>query len=212
MHPARIGWCLQGVISDEFAALNRLQQCVMQVASNASAFCKSLIEAGADLLSNLSDANAVNRPCEQHREENAAQSKYLSLIPCRRDAERQHRSLFIPHAIIIRGDHPKAVLTRRKIGVKGLSSAAGVLPCIVASFKAVAERDFLWVSEAQCRVVNLQVSRAGGKPSIRVPTIGFVLGDDVLNVHRRRYGVPRRIGSVKDLQCCSVGKPYSSVR
>src|SRR5690348_8364646 len=106
----------------------------MQVASDASAFCKSLIEAGADRLSNLSHAKSVNRPYEQHREENATQLKYLSLIPCRRDAERQHRSLFIPHAIIIRRDHPKAVLTRWEIGIKGLSSAAGVLPCIVAPF------------------------------------------------------------------------------
>src|SRR5215472_4643405 len=137
----------------------------MQVASDASAFCKSLIEAGADRLSNLSHANAVNRPYEQHREENAGKLKYLSPIPCRCDTERQHRSLFIPHAIIIRGDHPKAVVTRWKVGVKGLSSAAGILPCIVASFKAVAECDFLRVSEAQCRVINLQVSRARGKPN-----------------------------------------------
>src|SRR5437660_1406466 len=124
-------------------------------------------ESGADRLTNLSHANAVNRPYEQHREESAAKFKYLSLIPCRRDAERQHRSLFIPHAIIIRRDHPKAVSTRWKIGVKGLSSAAGVLPYIVAPFEAVAERDSLWVSEAQCRVVNFQVTCPGGEPNIR---------------------------------------------
>src|SRR5262249_53798972 len=85
-------------------------------------------------------------------------------------------------------------MARRKIVKKRLPASAGVLPIAVVSFEHVAKTDLLRDGEAERRVVDFEIARQRGKARApaekriarQVIPVRLAVGDDLLDLHRRR--------------------------
>src|SRR5262249_33675192 len=110
----------------------------------------------------------------------------------------------------------KSVLPWRKIGVEGLPAVLDVPPVAIEAFELVAKSDLLRRHEAQCGVIDLQIADAWRQPysSIRVcrRAVCLAVGDDFLDLHRRRQGVEWKMTRIDDADANGRREPQSSIR
>src|SRR5260370_41321338 len=100
----------------------------MQVRRHTSAFCQSLIEAGADGSRDLQHTQSVDNPYDEDTGENAENSEPVRLVPGRRDAEVQAGTGLVPDPIVIACDDPKPVSPCAKITIACLPRGPWCLP------------------------------------------------------------------------------------
>src|SRR6201999_4020601 len=101
----------QGIISNQFAALDGLQEGVMQLPSNASALRQTFIEARADGSGNLAHAQTIEGPHQEDTEDDTKHAKPDGLVPCRHDAEIQSRTLRVPNPGVVACNHVKTIFS-----------------------------------------------------------------------------------------------------
>src|SRR3954471_9690233 len=107
MHSDGIGGRLQRIIRNQLAALEGLEQGVMDVPRHTSAFRQSLIEADANGSRNLPHSQPIENPYNnEDTGHNAENSEPVRLIPGRRDAEVQSGASLVPDTIVIACDYP----------------------------------------------------------------------------------------------------------
>ena len=98
-------------------------------------------------------------------------------------------------------------MARRKIIVKCLPTSASILPCLISTLKLVAKRNLLWVCKAQRGIVNLQIAGVRWKGNNVGCTVTSMVGNNVLNMYGRWYGVASYVGRVNRLQTRVIGEP-----
>src|SRR5580658_9262908 len=97
---------------------------------------------------------------QQHQQSSRARHREpIRLIPRRRDTKVQGCAFFVPEAVVIAGDHAKAVFPRTKIAVESLTPRSRFLPSRIAPFQFVTKTHFLRHDEAQRGVVDLEITR-----------------------------------------------------
>src|SRR5258708_729328 len=100
----------------------------MQVPRHARAFYQSLIEANADGSRDLTQSQLMKRPQKGDSEQTEENSKPVCLIPGRRDYEAQRGTRLIPDAVVVAGDHAKAVSSWAKVTIESLPPSTWLLP------------------------------------------------------------------------------------
>ena len=98
-------------------------------------------------------------------------------------------------------------MARRKIIVKRLSTGASILPCLITILKLVAERNLLRVCKAKRGTVNLQIAGVRWKGNNVGRSVASMIGNNVLNMYGRWYGVASYVGRVDHLQTRVIGEP-----
>src|SRR5580704_9764579 len=116
------------MIRNQFAALDGLEEGVMEVPCHARAFCQSLVEAGADGPRNLPHAQPVDEAYDEATGHNAQSSEPVCLIPGRRDAEIQACTGLVPDTIVVACDDPKLVSCRATVTIESLPPYSWFLP------------------------------------------------------------------------------------
>src|SRR5262249_41386860 len=150
---------LQRMVRDQLAALNRLQQGVMEVACDTGAFRQPLVEACLHGPGDLPYSNAIESRRGEQDSDRHGHRKPSRLKPRRLDTEVERGPRLVPHASVVAGDDTEAIASWAKIVVHGLATIAGLLPVAVVSFELVAEQHLPRELEAQRGVVDFDLSR-----------------------------------------------------
>src|SRR5208282_6363419 len=95
----------------------------------------------------------AERPRHSH---NTEDSKQRRLVKRRKDDKANFCAGHIPNAVIVAGDHVKAVIPRWQVGVKSLAAILRILPARVVSLKLVPKAHFLRSDEAERRVIDFK--------------------------------------------------------
>src|SRR5262249_35504660 len=114
-------------------------------------------------------------------------------------------------AVVVARDDTKAIRPWSQIVVERLAPASRLLPAVVPAFQLVAKRDFLRCDVAQSDEVDLEITserrQANGPGGGVTPAVG----DDLLDMHRRRYRVLSQVRRIEHLHHGVVGEPKPSV-
>src|SRR5277367_5321440 len=89
---------------------------------------------------------------------------------------------------------------RVKIAVEGLAPVSGLLPRAVASFELVAVLNSLRNHIAERRIVDLEIACQRREAKVILGSIFFAIGDDSLEIDRRRHLIPYKVSWVNRLQ------------
>jgi hypothetical protein len=133
----------------------------MDVPCQACSFRQSLVETRVESLRNLTKSKPESDPDRKDGGHHGQHDKRPRLVPGRGDDEVERRALFVPDAVIVRGDHVEAVRARPQVGVKRLTPASRFLPRVFPAFQPVSKPYFLRRDEAESRVIDLEVSSQG---------------------------------------------------
>ena len=109
LHSVVVARLFHGVVDNQLAALDRLEERVVKFPCQACPFCEALIEAGIDSSGDLSCPQSVKCPHDEGTEKSTENPEPVSLEPCRWDVEIQARAFFVPDAVVITRDHPETV-------------------------------------------------------------------------------------------------------
>src|SRR5258708_34234047 len=127
----RIGSGAERNVGNQLAALDGLQERVVQVARDSGAFSQALVETSFHDSSNPAHPQLINRPEQQQADDETQRAKPDRLIPRGGNLEIQRRSAFIPHPVVIGRDHAKAITPGSNIAVERLPAQARVCPALV---------------------------------------------------------------------------------
>ena len=120
------------------------------------------------------------------------------LVIRRRDREFQRCARLVPHATVVARNDAEPVGAGPEIGIERLAPGADVLPLGIAAFEHDTEAVLLGRDEAERCVVDLQVSDEWGEPDAGPRVVGAAIGDELFDVHRRRYRVTRQVNGIHD--------------
>src|ERR1700722_11284870 len=95
-----------------------------------------------------------------HERENAQENEPHGLIEVRLEGEVKARTLVVPNAVIVAGDHTKRVGPGRQARIVGSAAIAGLNPMLVEPLEAVAEARTLRCKQTQSRVVEFPLLTA----------------------------------------------------
>src|SRR5262245_61001110 len=121
------------------SAQEALQQGVMQFLSNQVSLGKTLGKTRIDAGSDVAYPEPVQQPQQHHAACDRHEKEPPGLKPGWRQRKTQPRSCFIPNIVVIAGYYLKRVRPGTKLGIKGLTSCARVLPALVDALEFVAE-------------------------------------------------------------------------
>src|ERR1700678_842832 len=200
------------MIGNQLATLDSLEERVVEVPRHASALCQSLIKTGADGSRNLQHTQAVDNPYDEDTGDKAENSEPVRLIPGRGDAEVEDRACIVPDAIVIACDHAKPVSPWAKVIVERLTPCSWLLPGSVAALQSVAEAHFLGNYEAQCRVVNFDITSGRGQTKTFYRVVAFSIRCNFLDVHWRWHRIAGYVSWIDHLQDGPIRKPQPSIR
>src|SRR5262245_1920463 len=105
----------------------------------------------------LPHAQAVDAgPCE--REHKAAEGiEPERLVEVRADGKLHDGSRFVPHAVVIAGDHAETVIASMDIRKVGDAALSRLRPPVLQSLKHIAESYFFGGEQARGRVPKLKI-------------------------------------------------------
>ncbi len=139
----------------------------------------------------------------------------MGLVVSGRNREVQGRAFLVPHAAVVAGDHAKAILARRKIGVERLPAIAGVLPVAIHAFQLVAKEILLRSDETERCIVDLQIAHQRWQTHAsrlqRRRVVDLAVGSDLLDVDRRREFVEGKMARIDDLYAFSRHEPQFAI-
>src|ERR1700691_1332971 len=115
------------------------------------------------LMSEPMNPPAMKCPEQRNQSCDAKESKPIRLVIGRSDEEIEGRDSFVPHAAVIASLYPESVTAWWKIAVESLPSSSGILPIAIIAFQLVLEMYPLRNDKAQSRIVDLEITRKGGK-------------------------------------------------
>src|SRR5215831_17074138 len=119
----------------------------MQVSRDSSSLVDACFQSHIELSPESSKTKLINSPRQCEERSHARDTEPICLEPCGCNGESQGCSSVIPDPVIVTGDHTKAIRTRWKVGVEGLTPGSRVLQILIAAFELVAESHFLWIDE-----------------------------------------------------------------
>src|SRR5580700_2470133 len=90
----------------------------------------------------LPNAELIKEVQQHQQSSRARQTEPIRLVPGRRDTKVQRCAFFVPEAVVIAGDHAKAVFPRTKIAVESLTPRSRFLPSRIAPFQFVTKCTF----------------------------------------------------------------------
>src|SRR5262249_34918679 len=158
-HAGRITGPSECVFRDHLAALQGLQQRVMEVPCHAGPFRQSFVEARVERMSKLAYSKPDHRPDHKDRDQYGPDEKRPGLVPGRCDDGAQRRAFFVPDSVVVGSDHSETIRSRTEIAVERLPPSSRFLPRRVAAFKAIAKQHSLRRDEAESDVVDLEIPR-----------------------------------------------------
>src|ERR1700677_2588068 len=100
---------LQRIGGNKFAALDGLQESVVQVPRDSGSLCQTLRIAKLHSSSHLAEAQPIHQPNEKCAQKNVEEPEPDSLIEGRLDGEVQGSSSLIPHAIVVTRLHQECI-------------------------------------------------------------------------------------------------------
>ena len=101
----------------------------------------------------------------------------------------------------------KLVAARRQIAIESLPTRSCILPGRVVTVKPVAKAYLLWRRKAQRSVDDFEVSRNRRQRELSIRFIVMLVGDNLLDVHRRRMWVERQMVRIRHLRRRVVSEP-----
>src|SRR5271165_4232041 len=165
------------------------------------------------------DAKLINGPEHRRKREQAQRAEPVRLPVGRRNREVQRRALLVPHPAVVAGDHAEAVLTWREIVVKSLAAISCILPVEIQPFELVAKTYLLRSHKTQGCVINLQIAYQRRQPRVgggciagQVLPVALAIGDDLLDVHRRRKLVEGKVTRIDDADAVEGCEPQFPIR
>ncbi len=135
----------------------------MQIAGDAQALVYASFHLGVEFPRELMHVQAMCRPERQQDSRHDGPAEPVGLIICRGDGEIERVTGIVPHAAVVAGDHPEAVVARRKIGILHFPLVDDILPITVLPLQLVLEMNFLRRDEvSQCsRWIRPGLEQAG---------------------------------------------------
>src|ERR1700689_1234170 len=106
----------------------------------------------------LPNAKLIKEVQQHQQSSRARHTEPIRLIPGRRDTKVQRCAFFVPEAVVIAGDHAKAVFSRVKVSVESLPPRSRFLPSCISAFHFVTEANLLGHRKAQRGVVDLEIT------------------------------------------------------
>ena len=191
--------------------MKALQQRIVQLARDTRALVDAFVEASLVLTCDLADADAIAGP---HQHDGGYRDQRLEpsrLGIRRRNRERERCTGVVPYSAVVAGPHPKRVRAGSQIGIERLSPRADILPLGVAPFEHDPKRILLGGDEAERRVVNLQIADERRQPHTGRRIVGTPIGDELFDVHRRRYRVMRQVRGIDERNAVLSRQPDFSV-
>src|SRR5215813_11758176 len=137
-------------------AQHLLRQVVMNLSRDTCSFGKYSIELGSDA-PHAKPVKLPNHSCQQNDQQRI---EPVGLIEARLEIELKSRALLAPNAVIVCSHHPKAVVARLQVCIKGGATCSAIDPIGIKALELIFESDFIGRHKAQCRVVKVQTSNA----------------------------------------------------
>ena len=151
---------------------------------------------------------------QQRNERRAAREPEPGCLPEHRgDREVDRGALLVPHAAIVTGYDMEPILSWRQIGIERQASISSVIPTSIPAIESIAKLIRFRCDQAQSRVVDLEIAGSWRQAQSRRSTVQHVLpvepsvGDDLLDVHRRREPVEHDMIRVEHLDAAPRQKP-----
>ncbi len=128
-------------------------------------------------------------PCQADEQHHARRAKPGRLVEGRKDREIELRAILVPDAAVVGRLHAEAVVSGRQVRIGGLAPVDGLLPIVVVPFQAVAETHVFRIDKTQGRELDRHVADERGQAQAVGDRVGLVVGDESLDVNRRRQGI-----------------------
>src|SRR5215216_5728352 len=103
----------------------------------------------------LSEAEAVKRPCDEARDSRKREVEPVGLIEMGLQVEPEGGPFLVPDAVVVAGHASKRILARRDARVISHTPAVCLDPILVEPFELILESDFFGGHETQARVLKL---------------------------------------------------------
>jgi hypothetical protein len=167
------------------STVNALQKSVVQVSRDSLPNLETLLKASLHSRGQSAQTKHIKEAERSHHRYNTDDSKQCRLVKRRKDDKASFCAGLIPNAVIVAGDHVKAVIARWQVGVKSLPPILWILPVRIMSLEFVAKADFLGSDKAKCRVIDFNISRMWRKSKVLAWDVLPPVSDDLLHLNRR---------------------------
>src|SRR5208283_2993439 len=158
------------------------------------------------------DAKLINRPEDRQKREHAQRAKPRRLPVRRGDGEVQERARLVPHPAVIASRHAEAIVAGSKIRIERLPAIADVLPIAIPAFQLVTKKHLLRRDEAEPGIVDLEIANQRRQAQTGRRIVALAIGADLLDMHRRRKLVERKVTRIDDADAVPRQEPNSSIR
>src|SRR5580658_2228081 len=105
-------------------SIETLQQSIVQVSRDPRPLADARFQRHVELPLQMLKTKLIERPQQQNRNSHARNAEPDRLVPGRRDAEVQSCSFFVPDAVVVAGDHSKAIVAGSKPRIKSFATRA----------------------------------------------------------------------------------------
>src|ERR1035438_6615955 len=111
----------------------------MQFARDSLPFRQPVVKTQLKLQGDLIHPAKIDQPNGARTSDPTQRFEPPRLVKGGRDGEVQRRASFIPHTIVVAGDHAKPVCSGTEIGIDCLAPGADIPPPMVLSVKPIAK-------------------------------------------------------------------------
>ena len=134
------------------------------------------------------------------------------MIEVRQKRKTEGSAGLIPNPVVVTGDYPERVGSRRKVRILGDASGAGINPFLIDSFQLVFEFDLCRVEETQSCVMKLKLLLTGRDRDILLHLNSLVAGKESFDDDWRWLNVARKLIWIDRDEALDGRKPQSAVR
>src|SRR5215469_3484052 len=182
----RVGTVFEGVIRNQFAALQSLQKSIVQIMRETRPLGYALSKSRTKGAGRLFHSQIVNQPQNKEYGKQARNAERGCLVPGRSDRKGERISFFVPYALVVAGRNKKFVRSRSKVRIRSGATSAAILPFVVVPLKSVTKTDMLRHHKTERRVFNLNVPRKRANARGRSYCHILVVSNQSLDMHRDR--------------------------
>src|SRR5215469_4323427 len=155
---------ISGSLEPKHETMQGLEQCIVQIASDACALVQARLQSNRELLPQLSNTQLIGGHQQKQKERYTTRSEPCGLVVGRKDSEVQRGPGFVPNAIVIACNNVETIGARTQIVIKRLTPCPWLLPSHIMTVQPVPKENFLWRQVAESRVIDLEVTSAGWQP------------------------------------------------
>src|SRR5580692_7815122 len=111
----------------------------MKLLCDASSLIDTRFQPDRELPLQVSNSELITCPQQKQKHGCAGRVKPGRLVKRRSDRKIEESACLVPHAIVVRGDYAKAIMSRPEVSVDRLTSRAWILPVAYETIESVAE-------------------------------------------------------------------------